>query len=129
MQANLQDDPLTQATLATVQRFNEAVNRHDVASVMENMAEDCVFENTYPPPDGERYVGYKAVKEFWEKFFASSSQASFETEEMFACGDRCVVRWRYRWIEPDGKSGYIRGVDVLHVRNNKVAEKFSYVKG
>ena len=129
MSENLQDDPLTQSTLATVQRFNEAVNQQDLALVMACMTEDCVFENTYPAPDGERYTGHEAVRNFWEKFFASSSQASFETEEMFACGDRCVVRWRYRWVEQDGKSGHIRGVDVLRVRDDKVTEKFSYVKG
>jgi ketosteroid isomerase-like protein len=129
MSENLQDDPLTQSTLATVQRFNEAVNQHDIAMVMACMTEDCVFENTYPAPDGERYTGHEAVRNFWEKFFAASSQASFETEEMFACGDHCVVRWRYRWVEQDGKSGHIRGVDVLRVRDDKVAEKFSYVKG
>ncbi|PKN94826.1 MAG: nuclear transport factor 2 family protein [Chloroflexi bacterium HGW-Chloroflexi-6] len=129
MPENLQDDILTQSTLAAVQRFNAAFNQHDVTMIMANMTEDCVFENTYPAPDGERYVGHKAVRDFWEKFFASSSQASFETEEMFACGDRCLVRWQYRWVEQDGKSGHIRGIDVLRVRDGKVAEKFSYVKG
>ena len=129
MPENLQGDTLTQSTLATIQRFNEAFNQHDVARVMASMTEDCVFENTYPPPDGERYAGYEAVRGFWEKFFASSAQASFETEEMFASGDRCVVRWRYHWVGPDGKAGHIRGVDVFRVRDEKVAEKFSYVKG
>jgi len=129
MSENLPADAQTQSTLATVQKFNEAVNQHDLAAVMAHMTEDCVFENTYPPPDGERYTGQTAVRGFWEKFFASSSQASFETEAMFACGEQCVVRWRYRWVEPDGKSGHIRGVDVLRVREGKVAEKFSYVKG
>jgi len=129
MPENLQGDTLTKSTLATVQRFNEAFNQHDVAAVMASMTEDCIFENTYPPPDGERYTGYEAVRGFWEKFFASSPQASFETEEMFACGDRCVVRWLYRWTGQDGKPGHIRGVDVFRVRDEKVAEKFSYVKG
>jgi len=50
---------------------------------------------------------------FWERFFRSSPGAVFETEEIFAAGDRCVIRWLYRWVDGDGK----------------VAEKFSYVKG
>lgn len=129
MSKNLPEETLTQSALATVQRFNAACNQHDVATIMANMTEDCVFENTYPPPDGERYTGHEAIRGFWEDFFASSSQASFETEDMFACGDRCVVRWRYRWIDPEGKLGHVRGVDVLRVRDDKVAEKFSYVKG
>lgn len=63
------------------------------------------------------------------QFFASSPRATFETEEIFACGDRGAVRWLYRWGERDGKQGHVRGVDVFRVRDGKVAEKFSYVKG
>ncbi len=43
---------------------------------------------------------------------------------MIVAGDRAVVRWRFDW-----GSGHVRGVDVLKVRDGKVAEKLSYVKG
>ena len=123
-----QDDP-AKSTLEVIQRFNEAVNRHAVDAVMAAMTDDCVFENTYPPPDGERFEGQSAVRAFWEQFFRSSPQASFDTEEIFAAGDQGVVRWVYHWVEADGKQGHIRGVDVFHVRHGRVAEKMSYVKG
>jgi predicted SnoaL-like aldol condensation-catalyzing enzyme len=90
---------------------------------MRCMTDDCVFENT-PPPDGERIVGAVAVRAFWAEFFAGNPQATFETEEQFAAGDRAVVRWRYDW-----NGGHVRGVDVFRVRDGKVAEKLSYVKG
>ena len=129
MTDNGHEDNLTKETLATIQRFNEAFNRHDVDAVMAAMTDDCVFENTSPSPDGERYSGQAAVRAFWEQFFGSSPHAKFETEDIFAGGDRCVVRWLYRWVEQDGKPGYIRGVDVFRVRDGKVAEKVAYVKG
>ncbi|MEZ4619678.1 MAG: nuclear transport factor 2 family protein [Caldilineaceae bacterium] len=129
MAETTQTDKETTATLAAIQRFNEAFNRHDVDAVMAAMTEDCVFENTSPPPDGERYAGQAAVRAYWEQFFAASPHAIFDTEDIFAGGDRCVVCWRYRWIEQDGKAGHIRGVDVFRVRDGKVAEKFAYVKG
>ena len=47
-------DETTAATIATVERFNDALNRHDVDAVMALMTDDCIFENTYPAPDGER---------------------------------------------------------------------------
>jgi hypothetical protein len=47
---------------------------------------------------------------------------------MFAAGDRCVVRWRYDWVR-EGEAGHVRGVDLFRVREGKVAEKLSYVKG
>lgn len=122
-------DKQQQETLAAIQRFNDAFNQHDVDGVMAAMTEDCVFENTSPAPNGERYVGQAAVRAFWESFFAASPQATFDTEDIFAGGDRCLVRWRYRWIASDGTPGHIRGVDVFRVRDGKVAEKFAYVKG
>ena len=117
-------DTATAETLATIERFNEAFNRHDVDAVMALMTDDVVFENTPPPPDGERHEGQAAVRDFWENLFAGSPRAHFTAEDIFAAGDRCTVRWRYSWGD-----GSIRGVDVLRVRDGKVAEKLSYVKG
>jgi ketosteroid isomerase-like protein len=119
-----------QATTAEViERFNEAFNRHDVDAIMALMTDDCAFEDTQPRPDGTRYEGQAAVRAYWERFFASSPQAHFETEDVFAGGKRCTVRWRYTWVDKDGNPGHVRGVDVFHVRDGKVAEKLSYVKG
>lgn len=116
------------ATRAAVDRFNDAFNRHDVDAIMAAMTGDCVFENTRPAPDGTRVEGAAAVRETWVAFFARSPHARFETEEMFVAGDRAVVRWIYRWTR-DGVPGHVRGVDVFRVRDGKVAEKLSYVKG
>jgi len=121
-------DAQTRATIEAVRRFDDAFGRHDVEAVMAAMTDDCVFENTYPPPDGQRHVGSAAVRTVWEDFFRSSPDAAFEAEETFASGDRCVVRWRYRWRNADGE-GHVRGVDLFRVRDGKVAEKLSYVKG
>ena len=118
----------TSATLAAVERFNDAFNRHDADAVMEAMTEDCVFENTAPAPDGTHFEGAKNVRSYWGKFFAANPDAHFDAEEMFACGDRCVVRWVYRKTK-DGHPWHLRGVDIFRVRNGKVAEKLSYVKG
>jgi ketosteroid isomerase-like protein len=125
----MQEEILTVSTAEVIEQFNNALNRHDVQAVMAMMTEDCVFDNTYPPPDGERFEGQEAVRHFWEEFFRSSPDAVFQSEEMFAHGDRCVIRWRYNWTNTDGSGGHVRGVDVLRVRDGKVAEKLAYVKG
>jgi ketosteroid isomerase-like protein len=117
-------DARTTETLQVIDRFNAAFNRHDVDAVMALMTDDVVFENTSPAPDGEQFSGQAAVRAFWERFFADSPKASFNAEEIVAAGDRCVVRWRYDW-----GNGHIRGIDLFRVRDGKVAEKLSYVKG
>ena len=116
-------------TLAAIARFNAAFARQDVDAVMAAMTDDCVFENTSPSPDGTRYEGQAAVRAVWEAFFRASPLAIFETEDAFAAGDRCVVRWIYRWGGGGDGAGHVRGVDVFRVRDGKVAEKLSYVKG
>jgi ketosteroid isomerase-like protein len=115
-------------TIAAVEKFNSAFNRHDVPAVMDAMTEDCVFENTSPSPDGARVTGAVEVGAYWEKFFAANPDAYFEAEEIFAAGDRCVVRWIYRKTK-EGKPWHLRGVDLFRVKNGKVAEKLAYVKG
>ncbi len=125
---DMTENDTTRSTIAIIERFNEAFNRHDVDAVMANMTEDCVFENTNPTPDGARYEGAAAVRAYWVKFFTNNPDARFEAEEIIAAGDRCVVRWIYRKTK-DGKPWHLRGVDVFRVRDGKVAEKFSYVKG
>lgn len=112
------------ATLAAVERFNAAFARCDVDAVMAQMTDDCVFDSTQPAPDGQRFEGQAAVRGFWEEFFAATPSARFASEETLVSADRAVVRWTFHW---DG--GHVRGVDVFRVRDGKVAEKLSYVKG
>jgi ketosteroid isomerase-like protein len=121
-------DAATSATVAAVDRFNEAFNAHDVDAVMACMTDDAVFESTTPPA-GDRHEGAAAVRSAWESFFAASPTAHFDAEDVIATGDRCVVRWVYSWTDDDGTEESIHGVDVLRVRDGKVAEKLAYVKG
>jgi hypothetical protein len=60
----------------------------------------------------------------WRALFAATPAAQFDIEETLAADDRAVVRWKYDWGD-----GHVRGVDVVRVRDGKIAEKLSYVKG
>jgi ketosteroid isomerase-like protein len=114
---------MTQGPAEVVRRFDAAFNRHDLSALADLITEDCVFESTRPP-DGERIVGRAAVLEAWAEVMADATGVRFEVEEMITAGDRVVVPWRYSWA-----GGHIRGVDVMRVRGEQVAESFAYVKG
>jgi ketosteroid isomerase-like protein len=114
--------------LAVVSRFNQAFDRGDVDTVMALMTEDCIFESTYPAPDGERHLGQAAVRKYWEQFFATTEAPRFENEELFVAGDRVVSRWSFSWGGGEG-GGHVRGVDLYRVHSGKVSEKLAYVKG
>ena len=128
-EAAMSESAQTATTIRVVKQLNEALNRRDVDAFMALVTDDCVFENTFPSPDGQRYEGQRAIRTFVEDFFHSTPHIDFQTEDLFASGSRCVARWVFHWSNLTGEHGHIRGVDVITVRNGKMAEDFAYVKG
>lgn len=106
-----------------VEVFGSAWADHDLEAAMAMLTDDCVFDATGPAPDGTQCVGPDAIRAAWKPIFDDAG-ARFEAEETFEAGDRVVQLWRY-----DFDGGHVRGVDVFRVRDGKVAEKLSYVKG
>jgi uncharacterized protein (TIGR02246 family) len=106
-----------------IDRFNRAWNGHDLDAALELTTDDCIFENTSPPPDGGSFRGRDQVRAAWREVF-DNPRSHFETEDVFVAGDRVVQLWRYSWGD-----GHVRGVDVITVREGRVAAKLSYVKG
>ena len=109
--------------LAVVESFGAAWAEHDLEAILPLVTDDCVFDSTGPAPDGVRHVGREAVPRAWQPIF-DDRNARFEAEETFLAGDRVLQLWRYTWAD-----GHVRGIDVFRVRDGKVAEKLSYVKG
>jgi len=114
---------------AALARFSAAFGSGDVDAIMALMTDDCVFESTGPAPDGVRHEGAAAVRGVWEELFGQTANPAFTEEDSFVCGDRGVLRWRFEWTDEQGSPGHVRGVDLLRLRDGKVAEKQSYVKG
>lgn len=110
-------------SLDVVTKFGEAWTAHDLDAAIDLITEDCVFDNTDPAPDGTLFVGKDAIRGAWAPIFNDPS-SHFEPEETFAVDDYVVQRWRYSWSD-----GHVRGVDIIRVRDGKIAEKLSYVKG
>jgi len=117
-----------QSTRMTIDRFNEAFNRHDANGLAAFLTEDTVFEDTSPAPDGRHIEGKAAVVEFWRGWFSRNSDARFEAEELIVGGNRATVLWVYHKMR-NGQPWHLRGVDVFTVRDGKVAAKLAYVKG
>ena len=109
--------------LEVAEAFGAAWADHDLDAALSMVTDDCVFDATGPAPDGNRVVGRDAIRQAWKEIFDDST-SRFDAEETFGAGDRVVQLWRYTWAD-----GHVRGVDVMRVRDGKVAEKFSYVKG
>src|SRR5258708_28371462 len=65
----MQEVTQTASTVEVINQFSDAFNRHYGQAAMAPITEDCVFENTYPPPDGPRFVANRAARHFWREFF------------------------------------------------------------
>lgn len=115
--------------MRVVLEFNEAFNRHDVAGMMQLLSDDCICEETFPAPDGTVISGKNAIGELLQNFIRESPNAHIEVEEIFGLGFRCIMRWRYDWVDVSGKQGHVRGVDVFKLKDGLICEKLSYVKG
>lgn len=116
------------STLDAVTRFGDALNRGDATAIAALLTDDTIFENTGPAPDGTRVEGRDAVAAHWARWIAANPGAHIGAEEAVVAGDRCTVCWVYRKVR-DGRPWHLRGIDLFTVRDGKIAEKRSYVKG
>jgi hypothetical protein len=108
---------------SVVGAFGTSWSSHDLEEALAWLSPDCVFESTGPAPDGIRCRGLAEIRAAWQPIF-DDPDSLFETEETVIAGDRIVQRWRYSW-----KTGHVRGIDLFAVKDRKIIEKLSYVKG
>jgi hypothetical protein len=109
-----------------MERFNTAFEAHRPEDLDDLIGQGCVLENTTPAPDGARYEGREACLAFW-KAVASNADLAFEPEEIWASGDRGIIRWQLRWGEDE--TNRVRGVNIMRVGDGKIVEGMGYVKG
>ena len=121
-------DPVSAATMQAIRAFDEATRRLDIEAMLAACTDDVIWEGT-DPPDGQRAQGKAAVRAELEQLVRTTTNPSFEIEEIVALGERAFFRWIYRWTDAQGKPGHVRGVDLVRVRDGKVAEMLAYVKG
>jgi ketosteroid isomerase-like protein len=71
---------MTDETLAVIERFNAALERHDIDGLLAEMTADTVFENTSPAPDGTRLQGIAAIHTFFTEFFETNPHTTIRTK-------------------------------------------------
>jgi ketosteroid isomerase-like protein len=117
----------TESTLAVVTRFENNFSPLDVDRLMADMTDDCVFEHVAPAAASlGRYEGQAAVRAVWESMPAHFPGFTMEIDDIFAAGDKATCRWTMRWQQADGSEATMRGVDVITLRDGKIAEKLTY---
>src|SRR3989344_5335728 len=91
-------------TIETLKKFLEAFNKHDLDSIMNFFAEDCVF---YMPrgssPRGDKYVGKTEVRAGLAKRFAGIPDVHYGNDQHWMCGDFGVSEWTLTATAVSGK--------------------------
>jgi ketosteroid isomerase-like protein len=120
-------DTTTETTLALVTRFENGFNTRDVDALMADMTEDCVFEHVAPTADSfGRHQGQDAVRAVWESMDTHFPGYTQEIVDIFAAGEQACCRYVLRWKGPEGGEAALHGVDVITVRDGKIAQKLTY---
>jgi len=118
-----------QVTVALLQAFNDAWNRHDIDALMGFMADDCEFHAVAGPElTGRSFRGREAVREGFQLAWQTFPDVAWVDGEHFVSGQRGVSESTFRGTRADGARIEARMVDVFTFRDGKIAVKNAYRK-
>ena len=105
----------------TIERYNDAWNRHDVDAIVSMHAPDFVLHNWTA---NERVEG-DAVRGHLERIFRNTPSLRFAGRRLYARDGLVVSEWTAQ-AERDGQLLEWDGVDVFPVRGGKILRKDVY---
>ena len=111
-------------------QWAEAWNRRDLNEVMKLFHEDAVFENW----SDAKVKGKDALQKAWTPWFENHGDFQFILEDLIIDDDEQKVIWQWSLEWPSLERGYEgkperrRGLDIIHFRNGKIIEKYTYSK-
>jgi steroid delta-isomerase-like uncharacterized protein len=120
---------------AVIDRYNDAWNRHDVDAIVAMHTEDSVFSNH---TSGGEAVGREAIRRIVSGVFQTFPDIHFELRRLYVRDDLVVQEWtasathrnpvKYKdaTLAPTGKTVRWNGMDVIPMRDGRVARKDVY---
>ena len=116
-------------TVADLQAFGDAFNRHDADALMRFMTDDCVFQaSAGPDACGTRHQGQEAVHAAFTEVWKEFPDAQWRSPRYFVNGDRGVSEWTFTATRADGTRVEGDGCGLFTFRAGKIAVKNSYRK-
>ena len=110
-----------EALRRTIERYNDAWNRHDVDTIVSLHAPDFVFHNWTA---GERVEG-DAVRDHIADIFRNTPSLRFSSRRLYVREDLVVSEWTAQ-AERDGRLMEWDGVDIFPFENGLIARKDVY---
>jgi steroid delta-isomerase-like uncharacterized protein len=117
------------SSLTLLERHCAAWNSHDLEALMALVTDDCVFDAAAgPAPHGARHAGRAAVREAFASVLMTFPDAQWADARHTVSGDRGVSEWTFRGTRRDGTRVEVRGLDVLELRDGRIARKDTFRK-
>ena len=96
-----------EVTVAFLEAFSDAWNRHDIDALMAAMTDDCVFDAAAGPERcGTRYAGREAVRAGFAQAWKTFPDAQWTNGRHFVRGDRGVSEWTFVGTSEGSISAY-----------------------
>lgn len=115
---------------AFIDRFNSVWDAHDVDGIVDMFTDDVVFEASFgAEPYGERAVGKEAARKLAEAVFEKIPDVHFEELRHIVTPEFAVVESTTTGTPVGGEPYEVHLVDVLTLRDGRIAAKRSYRKG
>jgi len=126
---------MTPSLDATIDRYNDAWNRHDVDAILALHTDDSVFENH---TSGGVAVGKDEIRRLVEGVFATFPDMRFTTRRAYVREGVAVVEWTAtathvkpitrgaQTFPPTGRELSWDGLDVMPIRDGRIARKDVY---
>ena len=115
---------------SALREWNQAWDNHDLQGVMALFHDEVTFDNW----TGGTVRGKAALEKAWAPWFANHGGFRFIEEETFIDEkeQKALYRWRLEWPSfekgREGRPEERRGVDVIHFRDGRIINKFTYSK-
>jgi len=115
---------------AFVRQFGKVWNEHDLDGILAMFTEDVVFEASFgEEPWGTRAVGKAAARELIADLIERVPDVRWDEIRHFVCPEHATVESVTTGSPRGGQPFEVHLVDVLTIRDGKIAAKRSYRKG
>jgi ketosteroid isomerase-like protein len=111
---------------AVVERLLEAVNAHDLETMVALFAEDFVNETPAHPQRGFR--GNEQVRLNWSQIFAGVPDLTARVPRIAVDGDTVWTEWDISGTRRDGAAFLMRGVSIYRVTQGHLASVRFYME-
>lgn len=117
-------------TLAMLQAFADAWNRHDLDAIMAMSSDDCEFwAAAGPDASGSRAVGPDAVAAAYRAIFELYPDGQWTDGRVcLIAPDRGLSEWTFVGTTREGRRVEVMGLDLLELAGGKVRIKNSFRK-